>query len=121
MPRFVSRVSMFVGVGLIAGLAALVGAQPADPVVGTWKLNLSNSKFLTPAPKSMTVAITPAGRGYTVTVDAPGQDRTPQKWSYASTFDGTESAVIGNPGIEAALATSDGSGATVVYGRHHDV
>src|SRR5687767_4839911 len=42
------------GVGT-AGAQAPAAARPPDPVVGAWKLNLAKSKYVTPAPKGMTV------------------------------------------------------------------
>ena len=74
------------GVGT-AGAQAPAAARPPDPVVGAWKLNLAKSKYVTPAPKSMTVTIAPAERGYAFTIDAVGPDGQPQKWGYVSAFE----------------------------------
>jgi hypothetical protein len=109
----------------ICGLAVAVivasvapGAQtqlPADPIVGAWTLNVAKSTYETPAPKSMTVTIAPAARGYTFTIDVVGADDRPQKFGYTSAFDGAETAVTGTPAIDTVIASATGSGSTVRY------
>ena len=95
--------------------SAQAPALPSDPMLGAWKLNVAKSKYVIPAPKSTTVTITPAARGYQFTIDAVAPDGTPQKWSYASAFDGSETPVNGNPQIDTIVASSTGSGTTVSY------
>jgi hypothetical protein len=94
---------------------------PLDPVVGVWKLNLEKSKYETPPPKTMTVTITPAARGYTFAIDAIGPDGQPQKWGYTSAFDGAESEVSGNAAIDTVVASSAGTGSTVRYQKAGNV
>ena len=94
---------------------------PPDPMVGVWTLNLAKSKYSIPAPKSTTVTITPAARGYTFTIDAVGPDGKPQHWTYTSAFDGVETPVTGNPMIDTVLASTDGGGATVRYKKNGTV
>ena len=101
--------------GAGVGRAQAPAALPRDPTVGTWKLNLEKSKYEIPAPKSMTVSIVPAERGYTFTIDSIGPDGQQHKWGYTSAFDGAESPVWGNPAIDAVVASSDGSAGTVRY------
>ena len=118
----ISLIVMLFGLGTgLAGAQAPGAALPPDPVLGTWKLNLAKSKYAIPAPKSTTVTITPAGRGYTFTIDAVGADGQPQKWSYTSAFDGAESPVTGNPNIDAVIASSQGSGTIVRYKKAGNV
>jgi hypothetical protein len=95
---------MWFAVFAFALCAAVSSAQAPDPLLGTWKVNLTKSKYATPAPKSMTVTFAPAAKGYAVTIDAIGPDGQPQKWGYTSTFDGSESPVSGNPNIDAVAA-----------------
>ena len=103
-----------VGVGTV-GAQAPAAQLPPDPVVGAWTLNLSKSKYVTPAPKSMTVTIAPAERGYAFTIEGMGPDGQPQKWGYTSAFDGAETPVSGNPAIDAVIASSSGTGTIVRY------
>jgi hypothetical protein len=106
---------MFVTLILAAALVSATTQLPADPVVGTWTLNLAKSTYETPAPKSMTVTIAPATRGYTFTIDVIGADDRPQKFGYTSAFDGAETAVIGTPAIDTVIASATGTGSTVRY------
>jgi hypothetical protein len=115
-----SRVAIYFFTLFIAGVGTAAAQAPAtvlppDPVVGAWTLNLAKSKYATPAPKSMTVSIAPAERGYEFTIDAVGPDGQPQKWGYISALDGAESPVTGNPAIDSVVASSTGSGSTVRY------
>lgn len=113
-----SRIEVFavVAVTLFVLSARVASGQlPPDPVVGAWKLNLVKSKFATPAPKSMTVTITSAERGYAVIIESLGADGQPQKFGYTSAFDGAESPVTGSPAIDTVVASGTGSGSTVRY------
>ena len=68
-------------------------AQSADPLHGTWKLDLAKSKFDPgPAPKSITVTFEPAGEGVKVTADAVGADDKATQTSYTGNYDGGLSA-----------------------------
>ena len=84
-------------------------------MVGVWKLNLAKSKYATPPPRSMTVTIAPASRGYRFTIDSIGADDQRQTWGFTSAFDGSETTVSGNPQIDAVVASSSGSGGVVSY------
>ena len=44
MQNFATRVAWCLAVSLFVLGAAVAGAQPPDPLVGTWKLNLAKSK-----------------------------------------------------------------------------
>lgn len=101
--------------GVLTLFLTFGGTQPADPMVGAWKLNLAKSKYTTPAPQSMTVTIVPADRGYTFTIDIIGAGGQPEKWGYTSAFDGSESVVTGTPAIDAVVARTSGTDGTVIY------
>ena len=104
MQSFVTRAAIYFSLFLFGLCASGSSAQAPDPFVGTWKVNLAKSTYVTPAPKSMTVTFAPAAKGYAVTVESIGADGKPQKWGYTSTFDGSENPVSGNPGIDAVVA-----------------
>jgi len=84
--------------GVFAGaLAATVLAQATDPQVGTWKLNLAESKYSPgPAPNSATTQIEAAGAGTKVVVDQPQADGTMRHWEFSSNYDGKDVKVNGN-------------------------
>ena len=80
-------------------VALFVAGQSADPWAGTWKLNLTKSKYSPgPPPKSMTSKIGALEGGVKVTIDtvnAQGQP-TPPLESIAK-FDGKDYTVKGGP------------------------
>lgn len=86
--------------GLAAGMltvAALATAQPTDPFVGTWKLNVAKSTYSPgPAPKSVTSTYAVAGKGYKVSVIMEPASGPTQEWSYTSNLDGKDAPVSGN-------------------------
>ena len=114
MRKLVNHVAMCLGVFVFALCASVSSAQPPDPIVGTWKLNLAKSKYPAPAPKSMTLTVAPAAKGWAITVDAVGPDGQAQKWGYTSTFDGSESRSPGTD-IDAAVFRSTDTGGMVEY------
>ena len=74
------------------------GADSAqsNPFLGTWKLNLSKSKFDgMPAPKSLTRTVAADGAGATYTFTGEDADGKAIEYSFTSHFDGKDSAVTG--------------------------
>jgi hypothetical protein len=78
-------------VGLVGGTAL---AQSGDPLLGTWKLNVSKSTGT--AFKSGTSKIEKAGEGVRFTVDLVGADGTPNHWSFTAKYDAKDNPVTGN-------------------------
>ena len=115
MSQLNNPAAVCLAVFVFAQCASVSSAQPPEPIVGTWKLNLAKSTYPTPTPKSMTLTVAAAEKGYAITIDAIGPDGQSQKWGYTSTFDGSESPVSGNPNIDAVVARSTGAGGTVEY------
>jgi len=65
----------FIAVLLGAGSAAVVAAPAADPVIGTWQLNVAKSKFSPgPAPKSETRTYAATDQGTAMTWKRVGAD-----------------------------------------------
>jgi hypothetical protein len=110
-------------VGVFVGIAALIvasaaSAQTAEPIVGTWKLDLVKSTYKPgPAPKSSIVIVEPAGKGLKVAIDAVNADGSPSKWGFTTLRDGKEEApVTGNPMFDVVTATRESATAgTNVY------
>lgn len=72
-------------------------AQSADPIIGTWVLNVAKSKFTGPAPKSESRTYVVAGKEIKATstgVDAEGKP-TAGGWTIVS--DGKDVPLTGNP------------------------
>ena len=108
---------------VLVGIAALImvsaaSAQTAEPIVGTWKLDLAKSTYKPgPAPKSSILTIEPAGKGMKVAVDAVNADGSPLKWGFTTLRDGKEEApVTGNPMFDVITSTRESATAgTNVY------
>ena len=89
--------SVVVGAALITALGGVSVAQPSDPLLGTWKLNVAKSKFDPgPAPKAVTLKYEAAGQGLKVIVDSDGAAGKVH-WEYTANFDGKDYPVAGNP------------------------
>jgi len=92
-----------IAIALIGAMFAAGSAFAADPIIGTWKLDLAKAKFSPgPAPKAITRIYTESGGTYTlesITTDAKGKDST-TKVQYR---DGEE-VKISTPGIDAVVA-----------------
>jgi hypothetical protein len=99
MPKF-ARVTVVFAAALLA-VAVLATAQPKDPFVGTWTLNVAKSKYDPgPAPKGGTTTYEPAGKGYKVTVKAEPASAPALQWSYTTDLDGKDSPMTGNPNAD---------------------
>ena len=91
--------TLFVGALLVIG--TVTAAPAADPVIGTWKLNLSKSTFSPgPGPKSQTRTYAESAQGVTLTLKtttAQGKETT-----MALTFkdDGKPYPVTGTPDFD---------------------
>jgi hypothetical protein len=95
MIRTTARMTMVLG-GMLT-LAVLATAQPKDPFVGTWRLNVAKSKYSPgPLPKSITSTYEAAGRGYKVSVKTEPASGPVQQWSYTTNLDGQDVPVTGN-------------------------
>jgi hypothetical protein len=88
---FLKRASA--ALALVALASATTLSQPADPMMGTWKLNVAKSKTTF---KSGTTVIEPAGDGIKLTADAVGADGTAHHWGFTAKFDGKDNPVTGN-------------------------
>ena len=90
-------------------LTALVGsagiAQGPIPGLGTWTLDVANSKYSPgPTPKSGTVTFTVVGQGVKAVVDLLGPDGSKVHWEYTATLDGKPAPVTGNPDGDMVVA-----------------
>jgi hypothetical protein len=101
---------IFIGVGgVVAFLAVclvvmspLSGLTQADPIIGTWKLNLAKSKYSPgPPPKSQTVTYEAVGQGVKVTVKGTDAEGKPIDTLSTANFDGKDYPVTGNPDWDA--------------------
>jgi len=93
--------SVFLGVLLTVGSAVIAAGSDADPVVGSWKLNLAKSTFGGgPALKSQIRTYSQSTRGITLkmkTVSADGKETTTQA-TYQ--LNGNDFPSMGNPDFD---------------------
>jgi len=89
--------TLVISLALMASLTS-TWAQVTDPVLGTWKLNVAQSKFAGGrGPKSQTVRFLRVDGGTAVTSEAVGQDgRVTRSW-YIVKFDGKRHPIMGSP------------------------
>ena len=93
--------SVFLGALLTIGSAVMAAGSDADPVVGTWKLNLAKSTFAgVPAYKSQIRTYSQSGGDLTLkmtTVSAEGKETTTQA-TYK--LNGKDYPSMGNPDFD---------------------
>ena len=91
-----ARVTTVLATGVLM-VAVLASAQPKDPFVGSWRLNIAKSKYSPgPAPKSQTSTYETAGQGYKISVKIEPASGSAQEWSYTSNLDGKDTPITGN-------------------------
>jgi hypothetical protein len=91
--------ALLVGSVVAFGASAVaVAGDAADPVVGTWKINLEKSKFSPgPAVKSQTRVYTQSKDGITVKVDGVAADGSTMSQRCTYKYDGKDYAFTGTP------------------------
>jgi hypothetical protein len=84
--------------GFLLALSAAAYAQ--DPNMGSWRVELTKSKYNPAdlAPKSVTVKSTSVGKGLNVVVDVVDYTGKPLHYLYTVTYDGRDVSVKGDPG-----------------------
>jgi hypothetical protein len=86
-------------IGTLA-LACTLFGQSRDPWIGTWKLNLAESKYNPgPPPRSTITKIEPWDGGLKYTVDTVSADGEQRHVEWSAKFDGKDNPVTGNPDI----------------------
>jgi hypothetical protein len=91
------RVLTVVAVALLAVVGASSLHAQGNAVVGTWKLNLTKSKFDPgPAPKSLTRKVEAQGDGLKYTFEGTGADGKPVSYGFAVKFDGKDYPITGS-------------------------
>ena len=91
------RVLTVVAVALLAVVGASSLQAQGDPVAGTWKLNVTKSKFDPgPAPKSQTRKVEAQGDGLKYTFDGVGADGKAMTYGFTVKFDGKDYPITGS-------------------------
>jgi hypothetical protein len=83
-------------------LALAVIAVAADPHDGTWKVNVTKSKFSPgSAPKSLATKRETIGNSVKTAFDGVDADGKPIHYEYTATFDGKDCPITGSPNFDA--------------------
>jgi hypothetical protein len=100
--------SMLIGMAILGFAIAIpqVAFPQSDPFVGTWQLNLAQSKYSPgPPPKSQTVNVQAEGQGQRVTVTGVAASGNPFNYTLTAVFDGLPHLTENNPNQDAYAAT----------------
>jgi hypothetical protein len=85
-----------IAVMAMAGSSATLRAQ-SNPLVGTWKLDVTKSKFDPgPGPKSLTRTVEAQGDGVKYTFEGVAADGKPIAYGFAVQFDGKDNPISGS-------------------------
>jgi hypothetical protein len=91
------RMLMFLAVGLLAAAASSTLRAEDNPLVGTWKLNTTKSKFDPgPGPKSLTRTVVADGDGVKYTFAGESSDGKPVAYGFSVHFDGKDNPISGS-------------------------
>jgi hypothetical protein len=91
------RVLRFVAIALLTIAASSTLRAQSNPLVGTWKLNVTKSKFDPgPAYKSLTRTVEAQGDGVKYTFDGIAADGKPISYGFSVQFDGKDNPISGS-------------------------
>ena len=86
---------------VIAAAAVELAAKGADPLVGTWELNVAKSKYTPgPAPKSETRTYVVAGKEIKASSQGVDGSGNPTAASWTVNYDGNDRPQTGNPNAD---------------------
>jgi hypothetical protein len=91
------RLLQFVAITFLAFAGSATLQAQSNPLVGTWKLNVTKSKF-DPGPgyKSLTRTIVAQGDGVKYTFEGVAADGKPVAYGFSATFDGKDNPISGS-------------------------
>ena len=100
----------------ICAVLSLGAAQGSDRLAGTWRLNVTQSKYTSGAPpKSQTTTLRAVEGGIQEIVDRVNADGTTTHWEVTAKYDGRDYPVKGDPARDTvALTKVDENTVTVV-------
>jgi type IV secretory pathway protease TraF len=90
-------VSKFVTIALFAVVGSSALLAQRNPLVGTWKLNVTKSKFDPgPGPKSLTRTVAAQDDGVKYSFEGVAVDGKPLAYGFAVKFDGKDNPISGS-------------------------
>ena len=91
------RVLRFVTIALLAVVGSCTLQAQSNPLVGTWKLDVTKSKYEPgPAPKSLTRTVEAQADGVKYTFDGVAADGKPITYGFSVQFDGKDNPISGS-------------------------
>jgi len=94
--------TIIVGTALAALGVIHLAAQTADPLIGTWELNIAKSTYNPgPAPKSETRTYVVVGQDITATSTGVDADGKPTSGQWTVNYDGMDRPATGSPDLDA--------------------
>src|ERR1700733_7572318 len=97
------RLLQFVAITVLAFAASATLRAQSNPLVGTWKLDVTKSKFDPgPGPKSLTRTVVAQGDGVKYSFEGVAADGKPLAYGFSPTFDSKD-----NPGSGAMPSGAD--------------
>ena len=90
----------------VSACASLAVAQISDPLTGTWRLNVAQSKYENAAPpKSQTTTLQGVDGGLHERVERLNADGTTTRWEVTAKYDGRDYPVTGDPSRDTVAMT----------------
>lgn len=91
------RLLKFVPIFALAAVVCAPAFAQTNPLVGTWKLDVTKSTFDPgPGPKSLTRTVEAQGDGVKYTFDGVAADGNPIAYGFAVQFDGKDNPISGS-------------------------
>jgi hypothetical protein len=91
------RLLKFAPIFALAAVFCLPASAQDNPLVGTWKLDVTKSKFDPgPTPKSLTRTVTAQGDGVKYAFDGVATDGNPIAYGFSVQFDGNDNPISGS-------------------------
>ncbi len=107
--KTMNRLLQFLTMGLVfalAGATTASAAAGADPVIGTWTLNLAKSTYHADrAPKSLTRTYSAGANGTDMKLTGTAGDGSAISQSATFTYDGKDCAITGNSDFDTVTLT----------------
>ena len=86
-----------VAIGVLAVVGAVAAQAQSNPIVGTWKLNTTKSKYNPgPMPQSLTRTIVADGDGVKYSFEGVAPDGSAIAYGFATSFDGKAAPITGS-------------------------
>jgi hypothetical protein len=87
----------FVAIAVLAIVASSILSAQSNPLVGTWQLNTTKSKYDPgPTPKSLTRTVVADGDGVKYTFEGVAADGKPISYGFSVQFDGKDNSISGS-------------------------